>query len=231
MFRAFTLSLNQISDPAILKVLFKSLLITLALCVLIGWAAGLAGQYYFNQQVDAELHDSYYTVLTGVARAVGVLLTVFFGFRLIAIPVIGFFADEIVSAVERKHYAAQAESARHIGFGLSMRLGLMSAVRMILFNLLALPLYVLLLVTAIGPIALFLLINAVLLGRDLGEMVAVRHLDRVACSAWLRMSRGQRLILGCVVTALFLVPMVNIVAPIIGAAMATHLFHAKSSGV
>jgi CysZ protein len=225
MLKSLSLALGQLGDPAILKVLAKSLLITLALCVLLGLGAGYGGQWYFDQQVDADLHDSYYTVLTGIARTLVVLLTIFFGFRLIAIPVIGFFADQVVAAVEARHFPAQAITARPVGFGLSLRLGLMSALRLVLFNLLALPLYIILLVTAVGPIVLFVLINAILLGRDLGEMVAVRHLDTVACRDWLRTSRGPRLVLGLVVTGIFLVPVANILAPIIGAAMATHLFH------
>ncbi len=229
MFKALNLSLNQLGDPAILKVLAKSLLISLVLCGLVGWAAGIAGQWYLERQVDVSLEGPYYAALAGAARAVAFLFVVFFGFRVIAIPVIGFFADEVVAAVEHKHYPAKARSAHRVGAGLSLRLGLMSTLRMILFNLLALPLYVLLLVTAVGPIALFLLVNAVLLGRDLGEMVAVRHLDRQTSAQWLRTSRGQRLLLGLAGTALFMVPLVNILAPIVGAAMATHLFHRNNS--
>lgn len=224
MFRAFTLSLNQMGDPAIIKVLIRSFLITLLLCVILGFGLSFVGQQLLAAYAGYAA-EGYYAVLGGIVA----LLLVVFGFRLIAIPVIGFFADEVVAAVERKHYPAQASSARHVGAGLSLRLGLMSALRMILFNLLALPLYVLLLITAVGPIALFLLVNAVLLGRDLGEMVAVRHLDRRASAAWLRASRGQRLFLGIAGTALFMVPVVNVLAPIIGAAMATHLFHGDRS--
>jgi CysZ protein len=225
MFRAFSLALNQMGDPAILKVLIKSLLISLLLCAALGWAVGYAAQWYLDRQVDVTAQDSYYQALTGVARALALILAVFVGFRLVAVPVIGFFADEVVAAVEAKHYPSRAVGARRVGFGLSLRLGLMSALRLVLFNLLALPLYIVLIFTAVGPIILFLIVNALLLGRDLGEMVAVRHLDGAAVRDWLRTSRGPRLVLGGIATGLFMVPVANIVAPIIGAAMATHLFH------
>jgi CysZ protein len=70
-------------------------------------------------------------------------------------------------------------------------------------------------------------LNAVLLGRDLGEMVAVRHLDRSAARDWVRGHRWQLSLLGLVVTGLFLVPIANLLAPILGAGAATHLFHGR----
>jgi CysZ protein len=101
----------------------------------------------------------------------------------------------------------------------------MSVVRLMLVNLLLLPVYAALLLTAIGPFALFLVANGILLGRDLGEMVAVRHLDQAGCKDWLANSRWSRAALGLVVTGIFMVPIANFFAPIIGAAMATHIFH------
>ena len=38
-----------------------------------------------------------------------------------------------------------------------------------------------------------------------------------------------RALLGAASTALFLVPVVNLLAPVLGAAMATHLFHRRLS--
>ncbi len=220
MLKAFSLALGQIGDAAVVRVLIKSVLITLILCIAFGLAVGSAAEWAMLTYA-ADLGREYYLVF----QTIGVLLAVFFGFRLIAIPVIGIFADEIVSAVERRHFPAEAAEARAVGLGLSIQLGLMSALRLVLFNLLALPGYLLLLITGVGPIILFILVNALLLGRDLGEMVAVRHLRADEVRVWLRQTRGPRLVLGLIATGLFMVPLANILAPIIGAAMATHLFH------
>jgi CysZ protein len=43
----------------------------------------------------------------------------------------------------------------------------------------------------------------------------------------MRMTRGRRAVLGGVVTGLLMLPLINLFAPLIGAAMATHLFHMK----
>ena len=105
---------------------------------------------------------------------------------------LGFFGDEVVAAVEARHYPAAEVSAKHAGVGLSLKLGLASFARVVLVNLLALPVYLFLMITAIGPLILFVALNAMLLGRDLGEMVGVRHLDKPALSVWLGQSRWDR---------------------------------------
>jgi uncharacterized protein involved in cysteine biosynthesis len=77
--------------------------------------------------------------------------------------------------------------------------------------------------TAIGPALVFGAINAVLLGRELTEMVALRHRDAAGKAPLPGLP--TRTALGAVVVALLLVPLVNLIAPVIGAAMATHLIH------
>jgi CysZ protein len=225
MLRALALSIEQLGDRAILGVFVRSFAVTLALCLALGFGFARLAGYALDQWVDAGVYDNHYAALTGL----GVGLFVVFGFRVIAIPVIGLFADAVVAAVERRHYPHAAERARPTSLGVSMRLGMMSVLRMIGVNLLMLPVYIVLLFTVAGPVIALLAINALLLGRDLGEMVAVRHLDRPDTLSWLRATRGQRAVLGGFATALFVVPFVNFVAPVVGAAMATHLFHGRAT--
>lgn len=82
--------------------------------------------------------------------------------------------------------------------------------------------------TGIGPFILFFAVNALALGRDLGEMVAVRHLEGEALAQWLAATRLRRALLGLLATLFFMIPFANLLAPVLGAAMATHLFHAEA---
>lgn len=221
MVEAFTRSLAQLGDRAILAVLAKSLALTLAIFAVAGAGLVVLARWLAERQgwgADGGLAAAALAALAAFAAA-------WLLFRAVAVPVIGLFTDEVVAAVEARHYPAAAGTARRAGFALALRLGLMSVLRLILVNLAMLPLYALLLFTAIGPLIAFLGVNALLLGRDLGEMVAVRHLDRAGTKAWLRQSRGQRALLGLAATGLFMVPLANLIAPVLGAAMATHLFH------
>jgi CysZ protein len=227
MLRALSLSIDQMRDPVIIRVIAKSLLITLVLFALLGVGAyyGIAAALSSYGYGDAQGWIA--TLITIIAWLLAFVLL----FRAVAVPVIGFFADEVVAAVEQKHYPAKSATARPARFGVSMTLAIMSVIRLLIVNILLLPVYIGLLLTAIGPFVLFLVANGILLGRDLGEMVAVRHLDAAATRTWLQTSRWSRAILGLVVSGLFMVPLLNIFAPIIGAAMATHLFHGEKQDV
>jgi CysZ protein len=221
MFRAFTLSLGQLGDSAILAVLLKSAALTLALFAAFGVALWW---------VASGLLAGWGAAAGWLAAAGAALVAIVAGwllFRVVAIAVIGLFADAVVEAVERRHYPEALATARRVSLGRSMRMGLASAGRAVLFNLAALPVYLLLLVTGVGTVAAFAAVNALLLGRDLGEMVAVRHGDAAAVRGWLAATRGQRFVLGLAVTGLFVVPVVNLFAPVLGAAMATHLYHGR----
>lgn len=218
MFTALALSIAQLGDRPVLAVLAKSLALTAALFVLLG-----AGVWW---GVDALLAGwTYHGSLASVAALIVTVLALWLLFRAVAIGVVGLFADTIVAAVERKHYPDALAGARDVPFAQSLRMGLASAGRFVAINLLLAPLYLILLATGIGTAALFLAVNAWLLGRDLGEMVAVRHLTPEGVRAWRQATVARRFLLGLASTGLFLVPFVNVLAPVLGAAMATHLYH------
>jgi uncharacterized protein involved in cysteine biosynthesis len=80
-----------------------------------------------------------------------------------------------------------------------------------------------LLFTGVGPALLFWLVNAVLLGRELQDMVWLRH--RHGADEPAPVGRAQRFLLGGAVAAMLALPFVNLLAPILGAAAATHLIH------
>lgn len=224
MIQALLLSIGQLGDRRILAVLAKSIAITLLVFAAIGYSLVRAfGWLAALPQVAQWLGGEADTVGV-IGGVVAVLLLGWMLFRAIAVAVIGLFADEIVEAVERRHYPARATIARSPGWRRSARMALASVGRALGYNVLASPFYVLLLFTAIGPLLLFMVVNAVALGRDLGEMVAARHLPAERMPQWLATTRGSRAATGLVATALFMLPVVNLLAPILGAAFATHRY-------
>jgi uncharacterized protein involved in cysteine biosynthesis len=118
-----------------------------------------------------------------------------------------------------------------VPFARSLAMGLRSAFRVLLVNLLMVPVYIGLLVTGVGTAAAFFVVNGWLLGRDLGDMVAARHMDAAAMRGWRATTRASRFVLGLANTALFVVPILNIAAPVLGAAMATHFYHGTRAAV
>ena len=220
--RAFLLSIGQLGDRAILRVLAKSLALTLALFVALGFGLWWLAQGALDRFVG--WHDA---GLAGLIASIVTLLSLWLAFRAVAILAIDLFGDAVVEAVERRHYPDALASARRVPPGRALAMGLGSAARAILVNLALLPVYLVLLVTGIGPALLFFLVNGWLLGRDLMDMVAARHLPRPAMRGGRATTRWPRFVLGVAGTALFVVPVVNLLAPIVSAAMATHLFHRR----
>jgi len=223
MLRAFFLSVGQLGDPKIIRVFLKSLGVTLVLLALFGVIL-----WYGAQTLVAWMGAGAET--GGWVGAATVLLwlgAAFFLFRIIAVAVVGIFGDDVVAAVEAKHYPEALAEARNVPFGRSVAMGLGSAGRLILVNLAVSPLYLLLLITGVGTAILFFIVNGWLLGQDLGEMVAARHVSQKGMKSWRGSTGFQRFALGLAGTALFLVPILNLVAPVLGAAMATHLFHGR----
>lgn len=223
MFRAFALSIAQLGDPRIVRVFLKSIALTILLLA----TAGVALWYAMHRFVIWLGADARWADVAGVLAVIGGVAIGWLVFRALAIAAIGVFADEVVAAVEARHYPQALARARPVPMWQGAMMGMRSAVRALLVNLIALPLYAVLLVTGIGTAAAFFVINAWLLGRDLGDMVAVRHMDASALPVFRRHTRIERWLLGMADTALLFVPIVNLAAPILGAAAATHLFHRR----
>lgn len=226
MLDALLLSVRQLGDKRILGVFLKSILLTLTIFGALGTALwfgvdALVRHYFEGSETTA-------TAASAVALLIG-LIGGWLLFRVIAIAVIGVFADEVVHAVEVKHYPDRFAAARDLSFARSLQMSLKSAGRALLINLVLAPLYILLLVTGVGTALAFFLVNSWLLGRDLGDMVAVRHLPAADLASWRSATRLSRFTLGAAGTALFFVPFVNFAAPVLGAAMATHLFHRRTT--
>lgn len=227
MFRALLFSIGQLGDPVFLKVLAKSLALTLVLFAIAG--VGLYWLLYgFFGWLGWRETGGFAAAVAAVliAAATGWLL-----FRVVAIAVIGLFTDEIVDAVEAKHYPHHHARATSAGYGAQVRVALASAGRAIGWNIVAAPLYILLMFTVIGPAIAFFLVNALLLARDLGELVAIRHVPRERWRDWRRETRGKRMQIGLVAGGLFVIPVANLLAPILSAAMAAHMLHGGTENV
>ncbi|WP_394730304.1 EI24 domain-containing protein [Altererythrobacter sp. GH1-8] len=216
---ALAKAFGQLGDPAILRILAKSFAITLGVFVSLAWALSLSLPWLLGGYLDLE-GDVYIVIGTLLA-----LTSAWFVFRIVAIAVLQFFADEVVAAVEARHYPHTARHARKLPFREDLANSLKGAGRALGYNALALPIALVLVFTAIGPAVIFLLVNAVLLGRELTDMGWLRYRPDRAETTPVR--PVERLALGAAVAGLMLIPFINLLAPIIGAAAGTHMVHSR----
>jgi uncharacterized protein involved in cysteine biosynthesis len=222
---ALLLAVRQLTDPHILRILGKSLAITLLLFAVLAGCGWMLLDWGLER---AGLGDAWFTGAGGVrqvAAFVLAMLGLWLGWRIVAMAVIQFFADEVVLAVEARHYPHAASAARELPLREQLAGSLKAAGRALSVNLLVLPVALALLVTGVGTALLFWLVNAVLLGRELQDMVWLRHRRSALHQA--PIGRAERFLLGGCVAALLALPFVNLLAPVLGAAAATHLIHRK----
>jgi uncharacterized protein involved in cysteine biosynthesis len=225
MFRAISLGFADLADRRVfgifLQALALSLLIFAALAALAMWllagADPCSGLGIGSCPLD--------TGSSGLGAIALVLLAGWFLFPAVAIAVTTMFAERIARAVEERHYPMAAREAQPIGLVRGATMGLRSAGRIVPFNLIAVPFYLILLVTGVGPFILFVIVNGIAFGRDLGDMAAARHGSSSSRRSWLKATRGEQHFIGTLVSVLFLVPFANLVAPIVGTAAAVHLFN------
>ena len=107
MIDAFILSLGQLLDRRIIYLLAKVLGVTFILLGILG-----TGLYYsLTWGMIQVLPSDGGFAAAAVAALISIIAAVFL-FRVVAIFVINIFSDEVVDAVETKHYPARAEQAK-----------------------------------------------------------------------------------------------------------------------
>ena len=207
-------ALGQLGDRRILAVVVKSVALTLAV-----FAAAGTGLYFALAAAGARygVDESW----AGVAAAVLVPVAMWLLFRVVAMAVLQFFADEVVAAVEARHYPARAAEAQPLPFRRDLANSVRGLLRALGYNLLALPLAGVLAFTAVGPALVFLGVNAVLLGRELTDMAWLRH--EAGAPGGNPAAKAERFLLGASIAGLMLVPVAGLIAPVLGAAAGTHL--------
>lgn len=225
---AFLKSLGQLGDRAFRRVLLLgvglSILLLASLYALIFFLVGWLVPDTFSLPWLGQVNwvDE---LLSGASLLLMLVLSVF-----LMVPVagafIGMFLDDVAEAVEARHYPGLppvdpvpiVDQIRDSAGFLGVVLGV---------NLLALVLYFF-----VGPFApiLFWVVNGFLLGREYFQVAAMRRLGRAGATA-LRRRHGLTIFVAGLLMAIPLsLPLVNLVIPILGAAVFTHLVNRLNGG-
>jgi len=152
--------------------------------------------------------------------ALAILLLSWLLFPAVVTIVAGFFLDWVAAAVEARDYPG-LDPPRGAPLSAIIAATFRLMLLTVFLNLLALPLYLLL--PGIN-FFVFLGLNGYLFGRTYFEVVALRRLDRGTARAVRQRFAGRVFIGGLVITGLFSLPLVNLVAPVIATAFMVHVF-------
>ena len=231
MFAALSKTLTQLSDPAFRSVLLRALGVSTVIFVVLWIAAwfgfdwlGAMASDWIAEQGASGFWAEFFLWIFGAASVAAVFATSFLLFPAVAAIAIGLFLDDIAEAVEARHHP-NLPAARDQPWS-EMIGGTVSFVAVVVaVNLLALPLYLLLLF--VPPLNLFVYyaVNGYLLGREYFELVAVRRMDARSAKELRRRFRGKVFLAGVIVAFFLSIPIVNLLAPIVATGFLVHVFH------
>ena len=215
MFAAFTKTLGQLSDPRIRSILWKTLLLSLGLFILLFLGVGvmLAEIQFFTIgwiEYTAEWMGS-----------IATLVLAWIMFPSVMVLILSFFLEDVAQAVEDRHHPdlgpSRAQPWREVAV-IAVKFSFIT----ITLNLLVLPLYILLYLVGIG-IVLYYLLNGYLFGREYFEMVARRRLDAAGANTLRRAFSGRIFMCGVLISFLSSLPLINLLAPVVGTMLMVHV--------
>ena len=214
MAEAIGKTLAQMTSAPFLWVLARALALTLVL---------YAGLFWLFQLGLGALPASRWGWLDWAVRILanaGLIFSFFFLLFPVAALFVGLFLEEVAGAVERRHYPGDPPAVEP-GLLTGLTTGLRFFFALVALNFLLLPVY--LFVPAIN-VGLFFAVNGYLIGREYFELVALRHMPEARVRVLRRRYRGRILGAGLTIAIPLTIPLVNLVAPLFGAALMVHVF-------
>lgn len=215
---------GDVLSPPLRKVLWHSLGLTLLLIIAAGTGLTALIRWLSHQSillVDYPLASTLAVVLAGLGIFAGLIFLI----PPISAVVAGYFLDDVAEVVE-KRCDPEGEQGTALPMGQALVSGLRFALLSVGVNLLAL---LLLLIPGINLIA-FLGANAYLFGREYFELAASRY-QPIEEARKLRIYRSGTVYMGGLITAfLVMIPLVNLITPIFGAAMMVRIHKAVKAG-
>jgi uncharacterized protein involved in cysteine biosynthesis len=147
-------------------------------------------------------------------------------FPVVVTAVAGLFLEALADRIERRHYPGLPKP-REVPLGEQLLASARGLLRGLGWNLLALPLYV---IPGVNLIA-YAFVNARLLSREYFQVVALRHLPAVATGELYRRHHWQLVRGGLLLTGLFVLPGVQLIAPLLATAWAVHRLWRRDDAV
>ena len=218
MLKLFKKSILDLLEPDIRTILFKTVILSLFSIIMIVYMCWTL----FNT------HQVFDIWLLGpiLSWAWGLLALIFGALLLPPITIIigSIYSDSIVDHIEKKYYPSRLGMRQiklsELGFSISKNFCIT-----IIVNILLAPLY---LIGTFFPIISFLIfysVNGHLIGKELFETVASRHLEMKDRYLLKKQNNSKVIIGGIIMVGISTIPILNLIAAVLGIVFMTHFFH------
>ena len=220
MISAFTKAIGQLGDPRLRRFIVYSLLASLATLIVLVVALNVVLAQL--QLVSQGWLQTLIEWLAGLGSVVLALLL----FPAVVVIVMSLFLDQVAEAVEARHYP-ELPKAKGQSTLAGIWTGLRFAALLVGVNILLLIVYLVMLATVVlSPLipVVFYLVNGWLAGREYFETVAFRRLSEAQARELRRPFTVQLTLAGAAIAFLAVIPVINLIAPVLATAVMVHLF-------
>jgi len=231
MIRAFQQAFAQLFDPAFRKTLTYAIAMYSAVFLVSGGMA-VWGVIEVNEWLISVTGDGWLgTILSAVMWLLGLVAFVVLGvmlFRSTTTLLMGIFLDDVVDAVYAKHYphlVLQPPPRLFKATQVALRFSLLS----LALNAAAMPVYALGMFIPLSSLLAFYPLNGYLFAREFCELVVPRRVSAEQKEAFLQAHRPYLLRWGMLVTLMYSVPILNLVAPLVATASMVHVYESLRS--
>jgi CysZ protein len=213
MIKALTRAISQLSDPAISRVVWRSIA-----GAILGFLtmAGLVWILLFQTRLtDYPWLDNTIDVLGGLA----VFGLAYLFFPAVVAAISGLLLERVANAVERRYYPGLPPA-----HGQSLWTEIFGALRflavVVALNLLVLPAY---LIPGVN-LMIFYVLNGCLLSREYFELVALRRMTPQSARIMRKAHTAKLFAAGVIVAFFSTIPLVNLLVPVVATAFMVHIF-------
>ena len=224
-------AITQLRDPPLRRIIFYSILGSVVIMGVLASGIWLLLSQISLESIPYLIHirewmGAWFTWLSSSFFFGLVGLLTFFLFPSVVSLTLGFFFDEIVSSVEAKYYP-RLPPRRYQSFGEVTASTLRFACIILIFNIVALPIYFLLIFFPPMNLVLFYIVNGYLTGREYFELVGLSRRNPVDVAILRKCNRGRVQVAGMLIVFLMTTPIVNLLAPVIATVFMVHLHNSQ----
>jgi len=217
MIRALFLAFAQLTEPRSRRVVIAGVGLAFFVFVGLGWLTSL------GLDMLPRFQENWVNSLIDWLVRLGFVMVAWVVFPSVVSLFVGLFVDAVAAETERRHYPGDAPG-RPPPLLTSMWAALRLGAAVVAGNLIALPLYLMLMWFPPAVAALYYGLNAYLLAREYFELVAQRYMSPKQARGLRKAHQARVFMAGLIIAVLFTMPLVNLLAPVIATAFMVHLF-------
>ena len=212
--KAYILSLIQIFDPKIIKIVFWSIFLSILCCSLISFLI-----FYLIDNILNNIDFPFSIFFSSISSFIFLIICLWVIFPPLMIIINSLFSNKVTQIVESNNYKNVIYNnsntlIKELNFQLSF------IILFIMINLALLPFLI------FSPIyfILYWIINGYLIGKEFSGSVLIKYINHDDIKKFNNKNRLNIYLFGIILAIIFSIPVLNLLGPIIGTTSMVHMY-------